>query len=136
MASGLDQLHRASSTCVANAVGVHVYEELYDQGQIGALSLHSYDALTTRLCRRALSTVRRWTPTVFPPSRLDAADAALVKRELVDLQRCWLRAIDASGGYLRAVAAARPTSTPFSALMRAYRTERAMESRLRKEWGL
>jgi hypothetical protein len=29
MARGLNQLDRASSTCIANAVGVHVYEELY-----------------------------------------------------------------------------------------------------------
>jgi hypothetical protein len=136
MASGLDQLHRSSSTCVGNAVGVHVYEGMYDQGQIGALSLHSYAALTTRLCQSARSTVRRWTPTVFPPSGLEVNEAALVKRDLVDLQRCWLRAIDASGVYLRAVAAGRPTRPPFSALMRAYRTERAMELRLRTEWGL
>ena len=136
MARGLDQLHRSSSTCVGNAVGVHVYEAMYDQGQIGALSLHSYAALTTRLCRSARSTVRRWTPTVFPQSGLEANEAALLKRELVDLQRCWLRAIDASGVYLRAVAAGRPTRAPFSTLMHASRTERAMESRLRTEWGL
>ena len=68
--------------------------------------------------------------------RREANEAALVKRELVDLQRSWLRAIDAAGVYVRAVAAGRPTSAPFSALMRASRTERAMESRLRTEWGL
>jgi hypothetical protein len=79
--------------------------------------------------------VRRWTPTVLPPSGREANEAALVKRELVALQRRWLRAIDASSVYLRAVAASRPTSAPFSALVRAYRTARAMESRLRTEWG-
>jgi hypothetical protein len=84
----------------------------------------------------ALCTVRRWTPTVFPQSKREANEAAWVKRELVGVQRCWLRALDASGVYLRAVAAGRPTRAPFSALMRASRTERAMESRLRTEWGL
>jgi hypothetical protein len=95
-------------------VGVHVYEQMYDQGQIGALSLHSYAALTTKLCASARATVRHWTPTIFPPSGLEAKEAALVKRELVDLQHCWLRAIDASGVYLRAVAAGRSTSADAS----------------------
>jgi hypothetical protein len=136
MASGLGELSRASRTCVRNAVAVHVYEDLYDQGQIGALSLHGYAELAARLCQKARFTVRRWTPSVVPQSGREANEAALVKRELVDLQHSWLRAIDAAGVYVRAVAAGRPTRAPFSVLMRAYRTERAMASRPRKEWGL
>ena len=136
MATGLGELSRSSSSCVRNAVAVHVYEELYDQGQIGALSLHSYAGLATRLCQSARLTVGRWTPSVVPQTGREANEAALVKRELVDLQRSWLRAIDAAGVYVRAVAAGRPTSGPFSALMRSYRAERALEARLRGEWGL
>jgi hypothetical protein len=115
MASGLGELSRASRTCVRNAVAVHVYEDLYDQGQIGALSLHGYAELAARLCQKARFTVRRWTPSVVPQSGREANEAALVKRELVDLQHSWLRAIDAAGVYVRAVAAGRPTR----ALLRA-----------------
>jgi hypothetical protein len=136
MASGLGELSRSSRTCVRNVVAVHVYEDLYDQGQIGALSLHSYVGLAARLCQSALSVVRRWTPSVVPQAGREANEAALVTRELVRVQRCWLRVIDAAGVYVRAVAAGRPTRGPFSALMRSYRAERAIESRLRNEWGL
>ena len=66
MARGLGELSRSSRTCVRNAVTVHVYKDLYDQGQIGALSLHSYAGLATRLCQNARFTVRRWTPSVVP----------------------------------------------------------------------
>ena len=65
MASGLGELSRSSRTCVRNAMAVHVYEDLYAQGQIGALSLHSYIGLAARLRQNARFTVRRWTRRWF-----------------------------------------------------------------------
>jgi hypothetical protein len=93
------------------------------------------------LCDQELPVVRHWQPPA-PQRGLQAALAEKVRRELWALRVAWVQAMNASYGYLEAVNA-RPNNLGMglaipapSVVSDAAAKVRALETRLRREWGL
>jgi hypothetical protein len=92
------------------------------------------------LCGEEYPVIVRWQPPA-PQRGPQAATAEKVRRELWGLRLAWLQAMNDASAYMRFMAA--PPNMPYrlmipaiSEVVNAASTVRAMELRLRHEWGL